>query len=172
MEMIKTFRAWQIDEPLLFPVCVQDFVGEDHLARFVVELVLDDLDLREIERAYASDRGQPPFDPAMMTALLLYAYCNGIYSSRRIAKASRERVDFMSVIVLDAPDFRTISDFRKRHLKALAGLFTPSFEALRTGGANEARACRARWHEDQCERFQAQSDELRAHGQACGGARG
>jgi len=59
----------------------------------------------------------------MMTALLLYAYCCGIYSSRRIAKACRERVDFMSIVGLDAPDFRTISDFRKRHLKALGELF-------------------------------------------------
>jgi len=59
----------------------------------------------------------------MMTALLLYAYCCGIYSSRRIAKACRERVDFMSIVALDAPDFRTISDFRKRHLKALRELF-------------------------------------------------
>jgi transposase len=59
----------------------------------------------------------------MMTPLLLYAYCNGVYSSRRIAKASRERVDFMSIVSLDAPGFRTVSDFRKRHLKALPGLF-------------------------------------------------
>ncbi len=122
--MSKTFRPWQIDEPLLLPPCVQDFVGAGHLARFVAGLVLDHLDLREIKRAYGSERGQPPFDPAMMTALLLYAYCNGVYSSRRIAKAARERVDFMSVVGLDAPDFRTVSDFRKRHLKALAGLFT------------------------------------------------
>ena len=68
-------------------------------------------------------RGQPPFDPAMMTALLLYGYCNGVYSSRRIAKAARERVDFLSIVGLDPPDFRTVSDFRKRHLKALSGLF-------------------------------------------------
>ena len=67
--------------------------------------------------------GEPPFDPAMMTALLLYGYCNGVYSSRRIAKAARERVDFLSIVGLDPPDFRTVSDFRKRHLKALAGLF-------------------------------------------------
>ena len=59
----------------------------------------------------------------MMTALLLYAYCNGVYSSRRIAKAARQRVDFMSIVGLDPPDFRTVSEFRKRHLKALAGLF-------------------------------------------------
>jgi transposase len=109
---------------MLLPVTVQDFVGDDHLARFVVGLVVDHLDLSEIEAAYASLRGQPPFDPAMMTALLLYAYCNGVYSSRRIAKASRERVDFMSIVSLDAPDFWTISDFRRRHLQALAGLFT------------------------------------------------
>jgi transposase/predicted nucleic acid-binding Zn-ribbon protein len=121
--MSKTFRPWKIDQPLLLPTSVQDFVGEDHLSRFVVALVVEHLDLREITGSYGSERGQPPFDPAMMTALLLYAYCNGVYSSRRIAKAARERVDFISIVGLDAPDFRTISDFRKRHLKALAGLF-------------------------------------------------
>ena len=121
--MSKTFRPWKIDQPLLLPPSVQDFVSEDHLARFVLALVLEHLDLSEIEAAYAGERGQPPFDPAMMTGLLLYAYCNGVYSSRRIAKAARERVDFMSIVGLDPPDFRTVSDFRKRHLKALAGLF-------------------------------------------------
>ena len=121
--MSKTFRPWTIDQPLLLPPSVQDFVGGDHLARFVLALVLEHLDLGEIEVAYASERGQPPFDPAMMTGLLLYAYCNGVYSSRRIAKAARDRVDFMSIVGLDPPDFRTVSDFRKRHLKALAGLF-------------------------------------------------
>jgi len=102
--MSKTYRPWKIDQPLLLPVTVKDFVGDDHLARFVVELVVEHLDLSEIEAVYASVRGQPPYDPAMMTALLLYAYCSGVYSSRRIAKASRERVDFMSLVGLDAPD--------------------------------------------------------------------
>ena len=120
--MNKTFRPWKMDQPLLLPPRVQDFVGEDHLARFVLALVLEHLDLRRSKRL-TGERGQPPFDPAMMTALLLYAYCNGVYSSRRIAKAARERVDFMSIVGLDPPDFRTVSDFRKRHLKALAGLF-------------------------------------------------
>jgi transposase len=59
----------------------------------------------------------------MMTGLLLYGYCNGVCSSRRIAKAARERVDFISIVGLDPPDFHTVSDFRKRHLKALAALF-------------------------------------------------
>jgi transposase len=85
--MSKTFRPWTIDQPLLLPPSVQDFVGEDHLARFILALVLEPLDLGEIEAAYASERGQLPFDPAMMTALLLYGYCNGVYSSRRIAVA-------------------------------------------------------------------------------------
>ena len=121
--MSKTFRPWKIDEPLLLPPTVQDFVGADHVARFVLSLVRDDVDLAKITGTYGSERGQPPFDPIMMTALLLYSYCCGIYSSRRIAKACRERVDFMSIVGLDAPDFRTISDFRKRHLKALGQLF-------------------------------------------------
>jgi transposase len=121
--MSKTFRPWNIDQPLLLPAKVADFVGEEHLARFVLNLVQEEIDLCEITGTYGSVRGQPPYNPTMMTALLLFAYCNGVYSSRRIAKACRERVDFMSIVGLDAPDFRTISDFRKRHLKALKKLF-------------------------------------------------
>src|ERR1700730_12353710 len=121
--MSKTFRAWKIDEPLFLPPTVGDFVAKDHLARFVLNLAMDEVDLASITGTYGSERGQPPFDPTMMTALLLYSYCCGIYSSRRIAKACCDRVDFMSIVALDAPDFRTISDFRKRHLKALSKLF-------------------------------------------------
>ena len=121
--MSKYFRPWQIDQTQLLPASVQDFVGEDHLARFVVALVREQLDLKEITGSYRSSLGQPPFDPQMMVALLLYGYCRGVYSSRRIAKACRERVDFMSIVALDPPDFRTVSDFRKRHLTALSALF-------------------------------------------------
>src|SRR6202049_3640060 len=121
--MSKTFRPWKIDEPLLLPAQVRDFVAADHLARFVLSLVRDEIDLAEITASYDSDRGQPPFDPVMMTELLLYSYCCGIYASRRIAKACRERVDFMSIVGFDAPDFRTVSEFRRRHLKALGALF-------------------------------------------------
>src|SRR3981189_1925647 len=121
--MSKTFRPWKMDEPLLLPAMVGDFVAADHLARFVLSVVRDEVDLAKITGTYGSERGQPPFDPTMMTTLLLYSCCCGIYSSRRIAKACRERVVFMSIVGLDAPDFRTISDFRKRHLKALGELF-------------------------------------------------
>src|ERR1700722_460822 len=132
--MSKTFRAWKIDEPLLLPPMVEDFVARGHLARFVLNLVRDDIDLAEITGTYGSERGQPPFDPTMMTALLLYSYCCGIYSSRRIATACCERVDFMSIVALDAPDFRTISDFRKRHLKALGKLFGQILQLCETAG--------------------------------------
>ena len=121
--MSKHFRPWKIDQTQLLPPSVQDFVPEDHLSRFIVALVRESLDLSGITASYASGLGQPPFDPRMMTALLLNAYARGVYSSRRIAKAARERADFMMIVALDPPDFRTISDFRKRHLKALAGLF-------------------------------------------------
>jgi len=121
--MSKTFRAWKIEDPLLLPVSVRDFVDKKHLATFVLGVVRDELDLAKILSCYSAEKGQPPFHPVMMTALLLYAYCCGIYSSRRIAKACRERVDFMSIVALDPPDFRTIADFRKRHLQHLQELF-------------------------------------------------
>src|SRR3954466_2980893 len=132
--MSKHFRLWKIDQVQLLPPSVQDFVPKDHLSRFIVALVRESLDLGEIEGAYASALGQPPFDPRMMTALLLNGYANGIYSSRRIAKACAERADFMMIAALDGPDFRTISDFRKRHLKALAGLFVQVLKLAEKAG--------------------------------------
>src|SRR4051812_26962899 len=132
--MSKHFRLWKIDQVQLLPPSVQDFVPKDHLSRFIVALVRESLDLGEIEGAYASALGQPPFDPCMMTALLLNGYASGIYSSRRIAKACAERADFMMIAALDGPDFRTNSDFRKRHLKALAGLFVQVLKLAEKAG--------------------------------------
>jgi transposase len=132
--MSKTFRAWKIDEPLLLPATVKDFVPKDHLARFMLGVVTEELDLTKIMLSYASEKGQPPFHPVMMVAVLLYSYCCGIYSSRRIAKACRERVDFMSIAALDPPDFRTISDFRKRHLKTLSELFVQVLKLCEKAG--------------------------------------
>jgi transposase len=88
-----------------------------------VSLVRESLDLRAIHAAYSGEKGQPPYDPAMMVALLLYSYAVGLYSSRRIARACVERTDFLMIVALDAPDFRTISEFRRRHLSALSALF-------------------------------------------------
>jgi transposase len=121
--MSKEFRPWKIDEAQLLPPSVQDYVAKDHLSRLVVSLVREELDLSAIAGSYGSALGQPPFDPRLMTALLLHGYASGIYSSRRIAGAAVERADFMMIVAGDPPDFRTISEFRRRHLKALGALF-------------------------------------------------
>ena len=115
-------------------MCSSDLVPDDPLSRFIVALVRESLDLAGIEASYASSLGQPPFDPRMMTALLLNGYASGIYSSRRIAKASIERADFMMIVAGDPPDFRTISDFRKRHLEALSGLFVQVLKLAEKAG--------------------------------------
>ena len=85
--MSKTFRAWKIDEPLFLPPTVGDFVAKDHLARFVLNLVMDEVDLAAITGTYGSERGQPPFDPTMMTALLLYG--TAAASTRRAGSPRR-----------------------------------------------------------------------------------
>jgi transposase len=102
---------------------VQDFVPAGHAAHLVRGLVRDELDLSAILSVYTEVRGYPPYHPGMMVALLLYAYSQGVYSSRRIARACEERPDFQAVTALNQPDFRTISEFHRRHLAALAGLF-------------------------------------------------
>jgi len=109
-------------------------LAEDHLSRFIVALVRESLELSEIEASYASVLGQPPFHPAMMTALLLNGYVSGLYSSRRIAKACTERADFMMIVAGDPPDFRTISDFRRRHLQALSNLFVQVLKLCEAAG--------------------------------------
>ena len=132
--MGKTFREWNLDQALLFPPSVRDFVPPGHLAHFVRDLVVEELDLSEILAAYTEERGYPPYHPAMMTALLLYGYCQGIYSSRRLARACEERVDFMAVSGMQRPDFRTLSEFRKRHLEALKGLFIQVLKLCQRAG--------------------------------------
>ena len=132
--MKKSFRPWQVDQALLLPPSVHDFVPADHPAHFVRDLVREDLDLSAIVAVYDEARGYPPYDPWMMTGLLLYGYSRGVYSSRRLAQACEERLDFMAVTALNTPDFRTISEFRRRHLVALAGLFEQVLMLCRKAG--------------------------------------
>lgn len=107
----------------MLPPTVRELVPDGHVAHFVRDTVREDLDLSAILGSYREERGHPPYHPAMMTALLLYAYSRGIRSSRKIDAACEERVDFMAVTGRQTPDHRTINDFRKRHLEALKGLF-------------------------------------------------
>jgi len=132
--MTKIFRDWDIEQLMMFPPSIEDFVPKGHLAHFVRNTTLEALDLSAILNCYSEERGYPPYNPVMMTAVLLYAYCQGIYPSRRIAKACRERVDFMAVTAMQMPDFRTISDFRKRHLAALGELFVQVLRLCQQAG--------------------------------------
>src|SRR3954452_11970743 len=132
--MTKTFRSWDVDQSWLLPRSVHEFVPEGHLAHFVRDTVREGLDLSTILACYGEERGFPPYHPGMMVALLLYGYSRGIYSSRQLARACEERVDVMAVTGLNQPDFRTISDFRKRHLAALSDLFVQVLRLCRAAG--------------------------------------
>lgn len=132
--MSKTFRAWDVDQAWLLPPSVHQFVPPGHLAHFVRDTVREALDLSAITGVYTAAQGQPPYHPGMLTALLLYGYSRGIYSSRQLARACEERVDVMAVTGLNRPDFRTISDFRKRHLGALSALFVQVLRLCRAAG--------------------------------------
>lgn len=132
--MAKTYRSWDVDQEWLLAPSVHDFVPPGHLAHFVRDTVREGLDLSAIVSSYAEDRGRPPYHPAMMVALLLYGYSRGVYSSRRLAQACEERVDVMAVTGLNKPDFRTISEFRRRHLGALAELFAQVLKLCRSAG--------------------------------------
>jgi transposase len=119
----KTFRPYEPDQIILMPASMQDWLPSDHLAYFISDVV-DHLDLSAIMERYAGEeRGYPPYHPAMMVKVLLYAYCIGIASSRKIEKRLCEDIAFRVLAANNTPDFRTVSDFRKDHLKALAGLF-------------------------------------------------
>lgn len=132
--MSKVFRPWKTEEVWLLPPSVADFVPAGHPAHLVRDLVSEELDLSAIMGAYTEVKGYPPYHPAMMVALLLYAYRSGVYSSRRIARACEERLDFQAVTALNQPDFRTISEFRRRHLDALADLFVQVLALCRKAG--------------------------------------
>jgi len=132
--MSKTFRPWPVDQAELLPPSVSDFVPAGHVAHFVRDLVREQLDLTAILESYSELRGYPPFDPVMMTALLLYSYSQEIYSSRRMARACEERLDFLAVTAMNRPDHRTISKFRRRHLSALSRLFVQVLRLCQRAG--------------------------------------
>ena len=130
---MKTFRSYEPDQMLLLPPSLQDWVPEDHLARFVCDLV-DTVDLSAIENTYDEERGYPPYHPCMMVKVLLYAYCTGTYSSRRMAEKLRDSVAYRFLAAGNQPDFRTMSDFRKRHEEALSWLFEQVLVICRESG--------------------------------------
>ena len=121
--MSKTYVPYDPDQQLLLPAALQEWLPDDHLAYFISDVV-DQLDLSSITARYEGERrGGPPYHPRMMVKVLLYGYCIGVASSRRIAQRLHEDIAFRVLAANNTPDFRTISDFRKDHLAALSGLF-------------------------------------------------
>jgi transposase len=114
------------DQILLMPPSLDDWLPQDHLARFVAELVDEVLDLSVIRASYAEVRGYPPYDPRLMVRLLVYGYTTGVRSSRAIERKCVDDVAFRFLAADQAPDYRSIAPFRRRHLDALAGLFIQS----------------------------------------------
>ncbi len=126
--MEKTFRPYNPNQEYMFPRSLSEYVSPGDLSLFIRNLVLEELDLSDVYGGYAECQGAPPFNPAMMTALLLYSYSQGLYSSRRIARACEQRLDFLVITAHEIPDYRTIGKFRKRHEVALSGLFCQVLE--------------------------------------------
>jgi transposase len=130
----KTYRPWNPEAYRQQAHTPAAKLPEDDLVFFLLDLV-PQLDLSAVSAPYEEElRGAPPFDPIMMTCLLLYAYCVGVYSSRKIARACERNLAFLALVGDDRPDFRTISDFRKLHRKALADLFTQVLRLAREAG--------------------------------------
>lgn len=125
----KQYQAWTPDQSFVFPPSPQDWLADDHLVYFILDQV-EVLDLSEIKAAiHAKDaRGQRPYNPAMMTALLVYGYCTGVYSSRKIARAVDEQVAFRVLTGGQRPHPTRISAFVREHLGALRGLFQQVLE--------------------------------------------
>jgi transposase len=133
--MGKSYRPYYPDEELLLPPSLRDWLPENHLAYFVSD-VIDNLSLTAMDEVYGNEkRGQPPYDPQMMTKILVYGYCVGVFSSRRIERRLVEDIAFRVLAADNRPNFRTISDFRKIHLKALESLFEQVLKIALEAGA-------------------------------------
>src|SRR3990172_5749435 len=129
----KVFRPWSPEQTALLPASKRDYLGNDHLAVFLLD-VLPTLTLQPILDAYPEDRGQPPYDPRMMTVLLLYAYSQGLTSSRQIERRCREDLAFMYLTADACPDHDTICTFRREHLAAVTGLFLENLRIAQAAG--------------------------------------
>jgi transposase len=133
--MGKSYRPYDPDQEFLLPPSLREWLPEDHLIYFVSD-VIDNVDLTAMDAVYGDEaRGQPPYDPRMMTKVLVYGYCVGVFSSRRIQLRLAEDIGFRVLAAGNAPNFRTISDFRKLHLATLEGLFEQVLKIALEAGA-------------------------------------
>lgn len=134
MKNQSNFRPYNPDQLFLLPPDMKQWLAEDDLVYFVIDVV-NQLDLSPIYESYNHSKGgQPPYNPTMMVSLLIYAYCIGLPSSRRIEQATYQSVPFRVLSANQHPDHDTIADFRKRHLKALSNLFVDVLRLCQKAG--------------------------------------
>lgn len=132
--MDKTFRRFDPDQQFLLPPSLDEWLPAEHLARFVAELVDEHLDLSRIGAAFTEGRGAPPYDPRLMLRVLIYGYCTGVRSSRKLEAACVDVVAFRWLAAGSAPDYRSIARFRRRHLSALGQLFLQALVLCQAAG--------------------------------------
>jgi transposase len=130
----KTFRRFDPAQGFLLPLSLDDWLPQEHLARFIAELVDEHLDLSRIYADYTEGRGAPPYDPRLMVRVLLYGYTSGVRSSRALEKACIEDVATRWLAAGAAPDYRAIARFRRRHLSALGHLFVQALALCQAAG--------------------------------------
>ena len=173
--MSKTYLPYDPDQQLLLPAALQEWLPPDHLAYFISDVV-GQLDLLAITARYEEERrGGPPYHPRMMVKVLLYGYCTGVASSRRIAQRLHEDIAFRVLAANNTPDFRTISDFRKDHLEALGNLFLQVLELCQQAGLVKLGHVALDGTKVRANASRPQGDELRAdegEGRAVGGGGG
>jgi transposase len=138
--MSKSYQPWTQDQPYLLPPSLRDWLAEEHLAWFILDVV-SQLDLGPVEAAIQGKdaRGQRPYHPAMMVALLIYAYCTKVYSSRRIERACHEDVAFRVITGNAQPYFTTINEFRRVYREHLGDLFVEVLKLCRRAGLVKLR---------------------------------
>ena len=122
VECMKKFRSYEPNQIVMFPPCINDWLPKGHPVHFINEVV-EQLNLSEVYRGYRELRGSPPYEPRMLVKVLIYAMSKGIQSSRKIERALYEDVGMRLLSGNQQPDHWTISEFRRRHLKALGEIF-------------------------------------------------
>jgi transposase len=133
--MSRMFRSYNMNQPMLFAPDVREWLPSEHLAYFISDVV-ESMPLKEIYESYQSrhSRGAPPIDPRLLLKLIIYGYCSGTRSSRRIEKATYENVAFRVLACDEHPDHDSIASFRSRHIKALSQIFVDVLKLCQKAG--------------------------------------
>ena len=146
---MRPFRPIDRKTPYLLPPSVEDWLPEDHLARFIGEVV-EGLDVSRLESAYRG-RGSAAYHLALLLSLLVYGYATGVFSSRRIERATYDSVAFRFMAAGSHPDHDTLATFRRRFLDELADRFVPVLELAKEMKLLSGDRCRQRGHpSDSC----------------------